>query len=321
MSAEIPIGYPHTHRMLTVSGLYWRLNLAMAIPVLFGVSRSGAAALLMLFVAVGTALFVDFALSMLTGLPISGVANGRAISIGLFTAGMTGVEAGAIYITVAVVCAVLIGVWMVGGPGRYWLHPAMLGLAVANTIMPERVIGGGNVDVVNGSGRIVGVFAELVGRRIFEPLAIRVPVEIWERLTSLEAIPGAPIVAGAIPLIFLASLIVYGEDLVPISIPIAVFLAFVLLEWAIGGTAGRPFQGEPLSALLNGGVLFAVVFGLAEPGVRPRSSAGIIVFGLSLGALLAFFSHNEAVTSPSIAAFLIAGSCAPLFDATVSRLR
>lgn len=313
MTQDLIGRYPHTHRMLTASGIYRRLNLAMAIPVLFGVYRAGSQALLVVLAALLTAILVDLTVSILAGRRSSGIDVGRSISIGLFTAAMTSVEAGPLFAATAAALGVLIGVWFVGGSGRYWLHPAMVGLAIAGTIMPERVADTNLAALSYQTGRIVGAFADFVGRLVFEPLAVRVPVEIWDRLTSLGAVPEAAIVAGAIPLILIASLIVYGEDLLPPVVPIVVFVSFVLVVRAHGG--------EPLTTLIDGTVLFAIVFGPAEPGVRPRSSVSIVLFGILLGALIALLSHDTEVAMPTIAAFLLAGSLVPLLSTIGSKIR
>ncbi len=304
--------YPHTFRMLTATGLYWRLNLAMGIPVLFGVYRAGSAAFFQVALAIGIAVGVEVASALLSGAETRGLAIGQTVSIGIFVAAMTPLSAGPLFVTVAAAAAILLGLKVVGGAGRYWIHPAMIGLAVAESVFPNR-LGAIPAEVSSGSGRLVGAVADFFGRMVFEPLAVRIPVDIWDRLTSLQAIPGAPIVAAAIPLILLASLIVYGEDLLPPIVPIAAFLAFVLAERFIGG--------EPLSALLNGTVLFALVYGPADPGVRPRSTQGSVVFALSLGLLVAIFTEAAYVTAPTVAAFLVAGSFVPLINTVLPRRR
>lgn len=304
MTTHLATGYPHTFRMLTVPGMYWRLNLAMGIPVLFGVYRAGSPGFLIAIAALSTAILTDLLMTIVTGRrDYSGVSNGRAVSIGLFTVAMTGIDAGPLFAVTASAAAVLIGVWLLGGPGRYWLHPAMVGLAIAGTIMPTRIVGLGTSAVSHESGRLVGAFADFVGRMVFEPLAVRVPVEIWDRLTALGAVPGTAIVTATIPLILLASLIIYGEDILPPVIPISVFTAFVLVAWAYGG--------EPVTALVDGTVLFAIIFGPAEPGTRPRSPVSLAVFGVLLGAFLALFSQSSLVAMPIVAAYLIVGSLVP----------
>lgn len=305
--AETIRGYPRTYRMLTASGIYWRINLAMAIPVLFGVYRAGSPAVGIAVVAIVTALLVDLVLSLLTGRGESSeVSYGRDLSIGLFVVAMSGVEGGPLFAGTASALAILVGVRLVGGAGRAWLHPAIVGLAITGTIMPDRIAGSHIAGISESGGRIVGVVAEFVGRTVFEPLAVRIPVDIWERLTSMDAVPGGAIVTAAIPLILLASLIVYGEDLVPPFVPVLVFGSFVFGVWMLGG--------EPLTALIDGTVLFAIVFGPVEPSTRPRSPLGAAVFALLLGTLLAVFTVNTATAMPIVAAFMIAGSLVPLLS-------
>lgn len=307
MTTRTMIGYPQTFRMLTVSGIYWRINLAMAIPVLFGVYRAGYQAILMTCVAIVATVLADLAMTLLTGdRESAGVTNGRDVAIGLFIVAMSSVEGGALFVGTAGVLAVLVGVHLVGGAGRAWLHPAMVGLAMAGTIMPGRIARPRITDISYSSGRIVGVVADFVGRTVFEPLAVRIPVDIWDRLTSLEAVPGAAIVTAAIPLILLASLIVYAEDLVPPFIPILLFLSFVFSVRALGG--------EPLTALIDGTVLFAIIFGPVEPSTRPRSPLGAALFALLLGGLLAVLTMSPAISMPIVAAFLISGSLVPLLS-------
>lgn len=302
--------YPQTYRMLTVSGIYRRINLAMAIPVIFGVYRAGYQAVSIAFAAISATILTDLIVTLLTGRRESpGVSNGRDLSIGLFIVAMSGIEGGPLFAGTAGVLAILVGVRLAGGAGRAWLHPSMVGLAMAGTIMPDRIASPLVADISHAGGRIVGVVAEFVGRTVFEPMAVRVPADIWERLTSLEAVPGAAIVTAAIPLILLASLIVYGEDLVPPFVPVLIFVTYVLGIRALGG--------EPLTSLIDGTVLFAIVFGPVEPSARPRSPLGAAIFAIILGSLLAVFTMSTATSMPIVAAFLISGSFVPL----LSRLR
>jgi Na+-translocating ferredoxin:NAD+ oxidoreductase RnfD subunit len=300
--------------MLTVPGLYWRLNLAMAIPVIGGVSRGGPVAVWMLITALLVAALMEAALAIGSGRKPDGIGNGRCVAIGLFVVAMSAPGAGVAYTGFAAASAVLIGVHLIGGPGHYWLHPAFVGLAIASMIIPDAATGSGLLTETVQSGRLTGPAAELLGRLVFEPLAIRIPPEVWVRLTSLVAVPGAAIVTGVIPLVLLASVIVYGEDLVPIVVPLLVMTVFVLLAAILGPGRVRGAETGPMSALVDGSILFAVVFGLAEPGTRPRSMSGIIAFGIVLGTLLALFSHNQSVTSPALAAFLCAGTLVPLLN-------
>lgn len=83
--------------------------------------------------------------------------------------------------------------------------------------------------------------------------------------------------------------------------------------WIFGGNGGL-FTGEPLRAVLSGGLLFGAVFMATDYTTSPMTGKGQIVFAAGCGLLVAiirsFGSYPEGVTY----AIMLMNVATPLID-------
>ncbi|POR05445.1 hypothetical protein AU468_00795 [Alkalispirochaeta sphaeroplastigenens] len=317
--------FPHSFRYLTVHGLYWRLSVAALIPVAAGVVRGGLPALILVVAAVTGAVLADLlAAALLSGQPTL-PSEGRSVYLGLVVAALLPVSVDPVIATLASLLTVFAGVWLFGGPGRYWMHPALVGIALAGALIP----GTGVILEAGGSG-IFSFFPGLISRVVpsleqvlLEPLGVRVPGEAWSLVLGETALHGSSLTAGLVWPSLLGAMIVFGEDLSPVVTSLLFLVSYLGLVWLLGGLPqGEGLAGgDPLQALFMTNAVFVLVFLLADPGSRPASWGGMAFFGVLAGALAALFWISRQVAIPATASIFIAGFFVPLVDNLVCRVR
>lgn len=317
MSADVMHEFPHSFRVLTVSRLYRRLALVTLIPVGMAIVHRGAPALALVATVLVGALTADvFITRVLVNSPVS-PGDGRSLYLGLALAGILPLTTPLPVAFAAAILSVLVGVWLFGGPGRYWVHPAIIGPALAGIALTG----------TDAMRRADSFLAELIPpevvavleRSFFEPLGVRVSPDAWQLLLGTVSLDGGSLVLGMVGPILLGALIMFGEDLLSPILPAFFLIAYVLFVWIFGGVPDGWGNGAPLDAVFLTNAPFVVVFLAADPGVRPATSAGMALFGVFAGSLAALLWISAVVEVPVIIAFFITGMFVPLLDGITTR--
>lgn len=97
-------------------------------------------------------------------------------------------------------------------------------------------------------------------------------------------------------------------------VPVVFLGVTALLAWVMGPQGGFTFDGDALSALLSGGVLFGAVFMATDYTTNPMTKQGQVVFAIGCGLIVslirAYGKYPEGVTY----AILIMNVLTPLID-------
>lgn len=307
MSSVAHYRVPHSFRMLTVRGIYIRLSLALVVLLVAALFRSGTSVLVTAMAAVGGGILAELVVGLTgdTSVRRSGIGNGRVWYYGFLITALAPLGISAPAAAGATAAAVFIGLWLPGGPGAYWLHPALVGLV----LVPGIAIGpGGSVEA--GSGFTAAVEASqayrLLDQYLFDPLALSITPEWIAALSGFGVGDPASATAGLVLPALVAVMIIIGEDVVPALLPVAYIAAFAVVATLLGG--------EPLTAVITGNVLVVAVVAAADPGVRPVYPGSIVVFATAAGVLTAVFTVFRGTDLPAVAGLLVAGAFRPLLD-------
>ena len=96
-------------------------------------------------------------------------------------------------------------------------------------------------------------------------------------------------------------------------IPVIMVGAVALFTWVLGGNEGV-FTGDPLYAVLSGGLLFGAVFMATDYTTNPMTRKGEVIYAVGCGLIVALIreygSYHEGVTY----AILIMNIVTPLLD-------
>jgi Na+-translocating ferredoxin:NAD+ oxidoreductase RnfD subunit len=317
MSDVQSLHVPHQYRMLTVRGIYFRLDLALLAVLIAAGVRSGSMVVVIALSAIGGGILAELAAGMINDLSMrrSGIGNGRAVYYGLLVTALAPVGISPALAAAATALAVLVGLWLPGGPGAYWLHPVLVGIALLPGIGLTAVgdaLGGGPaalITAIESSGAY-----RFLENRLFAPFGVSVSAGAVAALTGIGGVPPATLTAGLVLPLLVSAMIVFGEDIVPAALPVVYFIAFAVAVDLLGG--------EPLTALVTGNVPVVGLIVLADPGVRPVRTRGMVLFGALAGILTAVVTVFHGAAMPAVTGLLLAGSVLPLIDLwTVRRTR
>jgi Na+-translocating ferredoxin:NAD+ oxidoreductase RnfD subunit len=306
MSSVADLRVPHSFRMLTVRGIYLRLSLATAVLLISALFRSGTPILVTALAAVGGGILAELAVGLTgdTSVRRSGIGNGRVLYYGFLITALAPLGISAPAAATATAAAVLVGLWLPGGPGAYWVHPALVGL-----ILIPGLSMGPTASLSGASGIVAAVESsqiyQFLDQRVFDPLALSITPEWVAALTGLSGNPASAAAGLLLPLL-VALMIVLGEDVVPAILPVAYIVAL-----AVGVTL---LNGEPLTVAITGNAPIVAVLALADPGVRPAYRGSIIVFGVLAGVFTAVFTVFDGTDLPAVAGMVVAGVFRPLLD-------
>lgn len=313
MSSPATIPFPHQFRPLTASGIYRRAGLALAVVVSAAVARGGWPAAAVVVGALAGAMVGDLFAALLSHpVRFTALRGWRTTVIALIVAAATPAAAGPAGAAGAGFLALVVGVWLPGGPGRYWLHPALVGIALATIVLPgyaEPVTTLDTLAAMGDPGRLAEMLSGRIGR-----LGIFVPADAFASFLIVDIPPQAPLAAGLLLPTLLASLIVFGEDLVPPVLPLAYFVSWAIVTWGIGGLPATAWAGEPLSVAATSLMPLTLFFVLIEPGTRPLHFGGLAAFGVTAGTTAALLERSALPGAAPLIAVLVAGSLVPLFD-------
>lgn len=319
MNSESITGFPHSFRAFTVSGIYGRLILATALPVSFGMLHGGSAVVMLVAAAVFAAVLTDLIITLLLPETPSSPGDGRAVYLGLVVAALLPASASVPLAAAAGALAVLVGVWLVGGPGKYWVHPALVGLALSGIALSGPIAVG-----EAGASLTFPISLEnlpALERSLFEPLGVRIPTDAWRLLAGTIGPEGGALTMALLGPVLVGALILFGEDLLPGMLPLGFLFSYVFGVWLFGGLPDEWARGEPFYALMLTNAPFVMICVLADPGIRPKTHSGMLLFGLFAGSVAAVLWISRLVPVPAVAGVFVAGMFVPLIDRITMRYR
>lgn len=198
--------------------------------------------------------------------------------------------------------AIIIVKQLYGGIGHNFMNPAMAARAMllaswparmTTWVFPSRCIWISGRDAVSGATALAG------GSFSYMDLFLgNVPGTIGE-VCKLAILLG------------LAILLLSG--VVKWRIPVVFIAATALCLWAFG--SGRlDFTGDPLVAVLSGGMLFGAVFMATDYTTSPMTGAGQIVYAVGCGLITAVIRTFGAYPEGTMYAILLMNIATPLID-------
>jgi len=231
-----------------------------------------------------------------------------------------------------------------GGLGSNWMNPALAGIVFALLnwpgemnawTMPSRLAGfagisgatplgfarshlgaafaGSDPAAILGAGgmRFSGLDAsvtEALNRLFFAPLGAELPNGYIDLLVGNKS--GALGELSAV-LILAGSIVLISRKMIRWEIPASIVATFSALTWAFGGLPlGRGFfEGDVLFSVLGGSFLIVSFFMAPDPVTSPSSRAGMLVYGIGIGAL-AFLMRAFGSSAEGSAFAVIIMNCA-----------
>ncbi|HWR22898.1 MAG TPA: RnfABCDGE type electron transport complex subunit D [Feifaniaceae bacterium] len=290
---------PHVLKADNTRRLMLDVIIALVPASLAGVYFFGLKALLLLVLSMASAVLSEYVWQKLMKLPVR-VGDLSALVTGLLLG--LNLPAGAPWWLAVLGSAVAIIVvkQLFGGIGDNFVNPALAARAILLASWPVHLTrftlptAFSGVDAVSSPTVLAGFDA-----------------------SSLDLFLGnAPGCIGEVSkvaiLIGLAYLIIRGT--ISFHIPVIFLGVTALLAWIMGPQGAFTFDGDPLRAILSGGVMFGAVFMATDYATCPMTTKGQAVFAIGCGVIVslirAYGSYPEGVTY----AILIMNIVTPLID-------
>ena len=201
------------------------------------------------------------------------------------------------------VFAIIIVKQLFGGVGHNFLNPALAARAVLLNIWPSHMTKALlPLRVLGASAASTGVDA------VATATPLLVPADKMDLF--LGNIPGA-IGETCKAAILLGLIYLLVRRVISFEIPVVMLATVAILTWALGG--------NPLTAVLSGGVLFGACFMATDYVTTPMLKRGHVIFAIGCGALVVlirkFGNYPEGVTY----AILLMNIVTPLIDRSLRR--
>ena len=205
-------------------------------------------------------------------------------------------------------CAMLLGLAIYGGEGKYFINPALLGVAIVQVSFPAAAAAH---PLWQGMAGYAGSDAIATWYRGGDAALAQAGIEPWAALVG--AVPG-PLGTTSIIAVSLGAALLLLTRIISWRLLTAQLLGlvvFVLLARLIAGADELPLHWH----LLLGSFAFGAVFVACDPVASPATNPGRWIMGLLIAALLVLIrvanpTHPDAV----IPVLLLAAILAPLID-------
>ncbi len=264
-----------------------------------GVYLFGIRALWVLAVAVATAVLCEALWQKLAGKPVL-IKDLSAVVTGLIMGLNLPADAPLWLPMIGSTIAVLLVKQLFGGIGQNFLNPALLarGVLLASwparmTVYPMvmRVLGASSAAV--GADAVSGATALIrpSGYEVYDLLLGNIPGTIGE-------VSKVAILIGLMYMLFVGT--------VSWHIPFSMVGTVALMTWLLGG--------DPLKAVLSGGLLFGAVFMATDYVTNPLLKRGHIIFGVGAGIIVTVIRLYGAYPEGVTYAILLMNILTPLID-------
>lgn len=322
MTDRFDVPFPHTFLPVTVRSIYVKLLAAVAPVLLVGLWRGGMPAVMVTLVAVASGAVAEFAadlfrssetsLGTLRSRSSSAAKNGRALYMMVLLAVLLPAATPLPLVAVAAIASILIGVYLMGDVGAYYVHPIFIGLLL--------VAGNGVSTIPVDDSAAIAALSEAVGNSglyravvdgVFVPLGMHVPADAVALLVNFGDIGAVSIGAGLFPALIVGSLLVFGEELVP---PVLIVSFFVGAVAVLAIT-----EANIIDMLVRSNILLILLFALPDPSVRPLRRDAMAIFGGVSGVLAAVLLVFDGAAVPIVTGVALVATLRPLLDLPMRR--
>ena len=321
---------PQVRHHTTTSRMMWTMVVVLLPAFGWGVFQFGLRSIAVVGTAVVTAVAAEFVAVKLLRRSLPG--DGHSLLLGLLIGLSLPVSVPLFVPVVASLFALLVVKWSFGGPGAYWMNPALAGWSFAYISFPQAWTGvdamsgatplslaAGTAPDALGAARQAGIVGSVLDDQVTDwlnaHLLSRADIDLPGGYIDLFlGTAGGAIGEVSAALLLLGSIILLGGRVVRWHIPAAMFATYALLIRLFGGLQYGTglFSGDVLFHTLSGGFLLALFFLAPEPGSAPYTRGGMWIFGVLVGGLAALFRLFGAAGEGVAFAVIIANICVPL---------
>jgi RnfABCDGE-type electron transport complex G subunit len=284
---------PHVRSRLTTGKAMYDVILTLMPATIMGVYHHGFHALLVILMAIVTAMATEFVYDYIAGKPNT-LKDGSAIVTGLLLA-LCLPGSVPLYIPFAgSLFAILVVKCLFGGLGHNFMNPALAGRCFL-LISFSGVVTNYTYDGVTTATPLVDLLA---GES----------VNVAHMLTGM----GSGVIGNSTIALFIGGMILWAMGGITFEIPVATIVSFCAFIAIFGGQGFDPTY--ILAHLAGGGVIMAAFFMATDPVTSPVTSTGQLLYGCLVGILSGLFRVRGSAADSVSYAVIISNMVVPLIE-------
>lgn len=313
---------PHFKDTVTVNKIMWTVVACLLPPLILSVFVFGFQTLIITLISVLSCVGTEYVSNRCLGRPTDTIKDGSAVITGLLLAYV--IPPGVPYWMPILggVIAIYVTKVLMGGIGFNIFNPALIGRAFLVATYPVAMTSAWlppirDAAVFKYMGAGVDAVSTATPLYILKHYGI---AAVLERFGSLSVIyrdffigwrPGCIGETSAF-LLILGGLFLIYKKYITWHIPVSVIVSVGLFTWVFGGE--RLFTGNPLLAVLSGGVIIGAFFMATDYVTSPTKNAGKLFFGAGIGALTVLIRLKGGYPEGVCYAILLMNTLTPAID-------
>ncbi|WP_083453275.1 RnfABCDGE type electron transport complex subunit D [Desulfatitalea tepidiphila] len=312
---------PHLKSDLTVSRIMWTVVACLMPPLLLSIFVFGFQTLIITLVSVISCVATEAIAQRLLGRPVT-VKDGSAVITGVLLAYVIPPGVPLWTPVFGGVMAIFVTKVIMGGLGFNIFNPALIGRAFLVATYPVAMTTSWlspirDWAIFKHTGPAVDAVSSATPLYVLKHYGMAAMLEQFgSRATVykdffLGAMPGCIGETSAL-LLLLGGLYLIFKGYIRWHIPVSVIASTGVLTWIFGGE--RLFTGDPIIAVLSGGLMLGAFFMATDYVTSPNQRAGQIVFGIGVGALTVLIRLKGGYPEGVCYAILLMNPLTPAID-------
>jgi electron transport complex protein RnfD len=312
---------PHIKQSTTVATIMWTVVACLIPPLILSVFVFGLQTLIITLISVGACVATEAISNKLLKRPVR-IRDGSAVITGLLLAYIIPPGVPCWTPVTGAVMAIFVTKALMGGLGFNIFNPALIGRAFLVATYPVVMttawlepLRGASLFKYLGPG--VDAVSAATPLHVLKHHGMAAFIEKFGSLSSVYADffvglrPGCIGETSALLLLLGGVFLIY-KRYITWHIPVSVIASIALLTWVFGGE--HLFSGNPLLAVLSGGVTLGAFFMATDYVTSPSQKTGQILFGAGIGALTVLIRLKGGYPEGICYAILLMNPLTPALD-------
>lgn len=313
---------PHFKSAESVSKIMWTVVACLMAPLVLSVFVFGFQTLIITLVSVLSCVGTEYVANRALGRPTDSIKDGSAVITGVLLAFI--IPPGVPYWLPILggVVAIYVTKVLMGGLGYNMFNPALIGRAFLVATYPVAMTSAWlppirDASVFKYMGAGVDAVSTATPLYILKHYGLAKVIETFGSLSVIYRDFFIGLRPGCIGetsafLLILGGLFLIYKRYVTWHIPVSVIASVALLTWIFGGE--KFFTGNPLLAILSGGVIIGAFFMATDYVTSPTQVTGKIIFGAGIGALTVLIRLKGGYPEGVCYAILLMNPLTPALD-------
>jgi electron transport complex protein RnfD len=312
---------PHLKADITTARIMWTVVACLMPPLILSVFVFGFQTLIITAVSVIGCVATEAISQKLLGRPIT-VKDGSAVITGLLLAYVIPPGVPLWMPVFGAVMAIFVTKIIMGGLGHNIFNPALIGRAFLVATYPVAMTTAWLAPIRDGAifrhmGAGVDAVSSATPLYVLKHYGMAAVLEQFGSRASLYTdffvglMPGCIGETSAL-LLLLGGLYLIYKRYITWHIPVSVMASTGVLTWLFGGE--RLFSGDPLMAVLSGGLMLGAFFMATDYVTSPNQRSGQIAYGIGIGALTVLIRLKGGYPEGVCYAILLMNPLTPAID-------